>query len=99
MLIIEYENQILKSEKPMIVDFHAPWCGPCKAFEPMFNELESEFDNVVFAKCSVDKYPNIAAEFRAMSIPNIIVVKDGNIVKQFVGLQSKDTIRQCLKIL
>ena len=83
----------------MIVDFYASWCGPCKVFAPIFDELESEFENVTFAKCSVDKYPNIAQHFRAMSIPNIIVIKDGNIIKQFIGLQSKDTIRRCLKTL
>ena len=99
MLIIEYEDQILKSEKPIIVDFHARGCGPCRAFEPIFDELESEFENITFAKCTVDEYPNIATTFFAMSIPNIIVVKDGNIEKQFVGFQSKDTIRQCLKTL
>ena len=99
MLIIEYEDQILKSEKPIIVDFHARGCGPCKAFELIFDELESEFENISFAKCSVDVYPSIARHFRVSSIPNITVIKDGNIEKQFIGLQSKDTIRQCLKTL
>lgn len=99
MLIVEKNETIIGSKKPIAVRFTAPWCGPCKVFAPVFDSLESEFPNVNFAKCDVDAYPNIATNFKIKVVPSVLVLKEGNILAEYYGIQSKDTLRKCLKTL
>lgn len=70
-----------------LVDFYADWCGPCKMLAPILEELDGDID---ILKVNVDNYPNLASEFKIMSIPTIIYFKDGNIVKRITGFQSKE---------
>jgi thioredoxin 1 len=90
------ENSELLGKGKILVDFWAPWCGPCKAIAPILEELESEYINIKFAKCNVDDYSNIAQNFNIKAVPTILVIKDGDIIQQFVGIQPKSAIEKCL---
>lgn len=76
----------------VVVDFFATWCGPCKMLSPVMDEVESEITDVKFLKIDVDKEEELARRFSVMSIPTIIVFKDGKIMSQHVGFMSKDEI-------
>ena len=88
-----FENEVLKSEKPVLVDFWAEWCGPCRMMAPVVEELEKEMGNEVkFAKINIDECPDLAEKYNVMSIPTIIIFKDGKPYKKFVGVTSKENI-------
>ena len=90
MALIQYEKDFDKMiEKEAVVDFYATWCGPCKMFGPIFEEVSNE-KNINFVKLDVDKHSNIAREYGVMSIPTIILFKDGKEIKRFTGFMSKD---------
>lgn len=90
MALIHYEKDFDKLiEKKTVVDFYASWCGPCKMFGPIFEEVSNE-KNINFVKLDVDKYSDIAREYGVMSIPTIILFKDGKEVKRFTGFMVKD---------
>ncbi|MBS8121988.1 thioredoxin [Candidatus Vampirococcus lugosii] len=93
----DFEEKVLKSEVPVIVDFWAPWCGPCKQFAPAFENLSLEYaGQVIFAKVNVDENQKYAGEFGIMSIPTIIVFKDGNIFQNPIIGANLDGIRSLL---
>lgn len=87
-----YED-IVNGNKAVLIDFYADWCGPCKMMSPVIDEIANEFEGkVVVGKVNIDKETKLASKFEIMSIPTIIIFKDNNIIKEFVGVQSKDTI-------
>ena len=97
MALIHYEKDFNKLiETNAIVDFYATWCGPCKMFGPIFEEVSKEID-INFVKLDVDKSSDIAREYGVMSIPTIILFKDGKEVKRFTGFMSKDNLLEFLK--
>lgn len=90
--IENFENEVLKSEKPVLVDFFANWCGPCKMVSPLIDELSDEHTEFKFCKVNVDNEGKLANDYNVMSIPNLIVFKNGKVVNQAVGALPKDAI-------
>lgn len=92
-----FESEVLKSTLPVLVDFYAPWCGPCKIMHPVMEELSTEYDGrVKVVKVNVDEQQQVAGSFNIMSIPTFIVFKDGKPVKGFMGAQPKESVKQLL---
>ena len=87
------------SENPVVIDFHATWCGPCKVLSPILEELESEVENVDFVKLDVDQYPQIAGANQVMGVPTVVILKDGEVKERFVGVQPKETIKEKITAL
>ncbi len=95
-----FEKEVIQSEKPVLVDFWAPWCGPCKAISPAVAELAEEFgDKIKFAKCNVDNSPMVPGKYGIQSIPTLLFIKDGNVENQIVGLVPKTKIEEMVKSL
>ncbi len=85
-----FENDVLKADKPVLVDFWATWCGPCRMIAPTVEELAEEYaDRAVVGKVDVDENPELAKTYGVMSIPTLILFKDGKVVNQNVGLSTK----------
>lgn len=85
-----FNEVVLKSDKPVLVDFWAEWCGPCRMMGPVVEELSKEFEGkAVIAKLNVDKYPGISTEFAVMSIPTLLILKKGKVVDKKVGVVAK----------
>jgi thioredoxin 1 len=100
MSIINVTDDTFKSEVEgagtVLVDFWAPWCGPCKMIAPVLEELDQELNAVKIAKVNVDENPESPSRFGVMSIPTLIVFKDGQPVDKVVGFQSKDALKNVL---
>lgn len=92
-----FEAEVLKSETPVLVDFWAPWCGPCQILGPIIDELASETQGVKIGKINVDESPSTASKYSVMSIPSIKIFKGGQVVKEFVGVQPKETLQEALQ--
>lgn len=92
-----FETEVLKSEVPVLVDFYADWCGPCKMMGPVVEELAEEYrDKVKVGKLNVDVSDDIAAKYRVMTIPTILVISNGEVTDKFVGVQSKTKLMDAL---
>ena len=89
----EFENLVLKSPIPVLVDFWAPWCGPCKSIAPVLEELAGEFaGKVLIAKMNVDDNPRTPSQYNIRAIPNLIIFKGGKVAEQVVGAVPKDQL-------
>ncbi|MSQ28718.1 MAG: thioredoxin [Dehalococcoidia bacterium] len=92
-----FDQDVLKSGSPVLVDFWAPWCAPCRHIAPIVEELSIEYDGkVAFAKVNTDEQPAIAQRYQIFSIPTLIIFKDGQPVKQLVGLRPKKDLKSNL---
>lgn len=89
-----FNQEVVNSDKPVLVDFWAPWCGPCQMMGPIIDELAKEMEGKVkVGKLNVDENGEKASEYGIMSIPAIKIFKDGKAVREFVGVQNKDALR------
>ena len=92
LTIDNFDEEVLNSDQPVLIDFWAPWCGPCQMVLPIIAELADEVSNAKICKVNVDENIELAQKFRVMSIPTLLVVKNGDVVKREVGAKSKEEI-------
>ena len=93
-----YKEEVLQSNKPVLIDFYADWCGPCRMMSPIIDEISEELvDKVKVGKVNVDENQDLAMEYAVMSIPTIVILKNGKVEKTFVGVRDKSEIKDALK--
>ncbi len=91
-----FQSEVMESNKTVLIDFWASWCGPCRMVSPIVDEIADEHPEIKVCKINVDEQPELASQFKIMSIPTLFVVKNGQIVNQSVGAKSKNQIIEML---
>lgn len=92
-----FEKEVMQSDKPVFIDFWASWCGPCQMVAPVVEELAGEISDVKIAKVNVDEQPELAQQFQVMSIPTMVLIKNGKVVDTTVGAQPKEDLLQFIR--
>ena len=87
-----FQDEVMHSEKPVLLDFWASWCGPCRMVSPIVDEIAAERSDIKVCKINVDEQPELAAQFGVISIPTLVVMKNGNVINQAVGARPKAQI-------
>ena len=91
-----FQSEVMNSDKPVLLDFWAPWCAPCRRVVPIIEEIAGERSDIRVGKINVDEQPELASEFSIMSIPTLVVMKNGKIVQQVSGARPKNAILEML---
>ena len=91
-----FQNEVMNSDQPILLDFWAPWCAPCRMVAPTVEEIASERVDIKVGKINVDEQPELANKFGIMSIPTLVVMKNGKIVQRVSGVRPKNTILEML---
>ncbi len=91
-----FDELVLQSAQPVLVDFWAPWCGPCRMVSPIVDEIAGERDDIVVGKVNVDEQPELAVQFGVMSIPTLLVFKGGELAQKAVGARPKEELLKLL---
>ena len=87
-----FHNEVLNSDKPVLLDFFASWCGPCKMVAPILDEIAQEREDIKVCKVDIDEQPELASRYRIMSVPTLMVLKNGQIMEQSIGARPKHQI-------
>lgn len=94
-----YHNEVMETEKVVVIDFWATWCGPCKMMAPVVEEVARDYPDVKVCKVNVDEEPELSNAFKIVSIPTIVVIKNGEIIDSVVGYRPKEDIEKIIKLV
>lgn len=94
-----YHNEVMETEKVVVIDFWATWCGPCRMMAPVVEEVAKDYPDVKVCKVNVDEEPELSNAFKIVSIPTIVVIKNGEIIDSVVGYRPKEDIEKIIKLV
>jgi len=94
----DFKEEVINSKTPVLIDFNADWCGPCRMLRPILDEISEEVENIKIVSINVDKNDNLAREYGVMSIPCLVFVKNGKEEKRSIGLISKDEVKKIIGV-